>query len=286
MLDLPLYNFTCAVYGDVADNAGVPKIPMVDIGGRTLHSIVQTSYISANEQSTSMTLEALINKNEMKQNAFNMNTVEFYRMTLNRDKPAIFHWKEKWKPFFRENLETTKPNIKMYYSKPAISKDSDIAFRLLHNSLPHPNQISHFTPDGVRTCNVCKGNDGTLYHRFFSCPALKEIRSLSLSIISKIDPNRVVSDYFFLIGPKGKTTQDSLISYILTSTKATIHQFFCDSSIIQTDIAQAANILKRSLLIKLKKRIHLEQVARTEDSFNLAWKNVAKTLNKMLSFNF
>lgn len=286
ILNLPLYNFTCAIYGDVADDAGVPKIPMVDIGARALHSIVQTSYISANEQSTLTPLESLTNKNELSQNAFNMTTVDFYRLTLKKDKPAIFHWKEKWKPFFRENLEIIKPNIKMYYSKPAISTDSDIAFRLLHHSLPHPNQISHFTPDGVRTCNVCKANDGTLYHRFFSCPVLKEIRSLSFSIIRKIDPNIELSDYFVLIGPKVKSTKNSLISYILTTSKATIHQFFCDSSLIHSNTAQAALILKRSLLIKLKKRIHLEQVARTEESFNIAWNNVAKTQNKILSFNF
>lgn len=284
-LNIPLLMFTCATFGGVLDRHGNPKIPLVDLGSRMLRDIVRGAYDGMNSDSVKDSREALVLRKKSSISFLNITSRMFYDVVLTVVL-IVYHFKEKWKRYIDYDFELIKPNIKMFYYPPALSADADIAFKLLHHSLPHPNQTSHFNPQNTRDCLVCHGDDGTLYHRFFTCPALEKIKMVIEMLIKKITPAIRLNPIKYLIGPKTKSRDNNLISFVLTTSKASIHEFFCDSSRIHNDVNVASETLMRIFVSKLKKRINLEFIARKEESFNNLWGSLAVSHNNALMINF
>lgn len=93
--------------------------------------------------------------------------------------PVIFHWIEKWGRYLDFDVDLIKPNMKSYYYPPTESKKADIALKLFHHALPHPNQTSHFAVGNLRECLVCHQDEGSLFNRFFTCGAQNNLKVTS-----------------------------------------------------------------------------------------------------------
>lgn len=285
MLNIPLFVYTCGTLGDVVDSEGNSKIPVVDVSSRMLSSVASDVYNRLSNNSIKTSRDALVVEKKPTISFEDCTTQIFYEMALS-EIPVIFHYKVKWKDKIQGPLETFSPNIKMLYNKPTLTVDADIAFKLIHHSLPHPNQTSHFAPNNSRLCNVCKGDDGSLFHRFFECAALQYLKVLTNTLITTVTPTYTITNFNFLFGPKSKTRDNSLISFILNCSKAVIHQFFCNTQIIHTDLTESSRTLERLLVCKIKKRIHIEFLACNEESFNSTWGSLAQSHNKVLNYSF
>lgn len=286
LLNIPLYMFTCASFGDVIDRFGNPKIPIMDRESRMINDVVREAYVLMGLASTKSSREALVYKENRVVSFMNISSQIFYEVLLS-EIPVVFHWKEKWRRYFDFNVDSVKPNMKMLYYPPTESRNADIAFKLFHHSLPHPNQTSHFAVGNTRECNVCHQDDGTLYHRFFTCPALNSIKVNMTSIIQNIKPNFNVNSINFITGPSVKSKENCIISFILTSAKTVIHEFFCDSTIIHPrDIVISSGILNRRFIAHLKKRINVEFLAKKPNTFNDMWGFLAESTNKLLVYKF
>lgn len=288
ILHIPLYQFTCASFGDVIGHDGSSKIPIMDRDSRMIGAVVERAYSLLNQNSVNTSREALVHRDKKLINFSSVSSQEFYEVVL-AEMPVVFHWKEKWKRFLDFDENSIKPNMKMFYYPPNESKSADISFKLFHHALPHPNQTSHFTVTNTRECNVCHQNDGTLYHRFFTCPVLNSIKITIISIIRSIKPNSDfnVNSINFITGPSVKSKENCLISFVLSTAKTVINEFFCDSTIIhQRDVVVSNGILKRNLIVKLKKRINVEFMSKKQHTFNDMWGLLAESVNNVLVYNF
>lgn len=286
-LSLPLFEFTCSVYGDVIDQMGNPKIPIVDLGSKMLFDTVRAVYVNLNSASDKDAIESLVLKNNNKVNFENITTKIFYDLNQLIDKPPIFQWKVKWKLHMQVDFENIKHNTKNFYTYPTRAHDADISYRLLNHSLPHPNQTSHFSPNNSRNCNVCFSTDGSLYHRFFTCPALVRVAQTTKNIIQNIKTGFLLDNVNVLLGPKSRTKENALINFVLTSMKSVVHQFFSDSRRVHTnDIQIAQSTINRLFTSKIKSRIQAEFLARKEISFNAIWSPIARSNHRVLLYMF
>lgn len=288
MLSLPLFEFTCAVFGDVVDRFGDSRIPIVDLGSRMLSDTVRALCVNLDSASENSASAGLVLKDNKKTNFENINTKTFYDLVLSIEKPPVFQWKVKWNQHMQFDFENVKINTKNFYAHPTSSIDADIAYRLLNHSLPHPNQTSHFSPNNTRNCNVCFSNDGTLYHRFFTCPALIKIIEKAKNIIENIKPDFPMNSINYLLGPKSRTKDNALINFVLTSMKSIVHQFFTDSRRVHTNnIEIAQNTIKRLFISKIKQRIRNEFLGRPAMGFYIIWGPlVARSDNNDIEFLF
>lgn len=95
-LNIPLYTFTCATFGDVVDCFGNSKILILDRDSRMINNVVQEAYARINQNSAKSSREALVHKVQRRDNFENVSSQAFYGIVL-AEIPVIFHWKEKWK---------------------------------------------------------------------------------------------------------------------------------------------------------------------------------------------
>jgi hypothetical protein len=57
------------------------------------------------------------------------------------------------------------------YHHPILSKDGDIAWRILHNRIVTPQQVHQWSKQDIVDCPWCTGTTGTIDHIFLNCPS-------------------------------------------------------------------------------------------------------------------
>lgn len=177
---------------------------------------------------------------------------------------------------------------RVFYSYPTRYKDADVAFKLLHHSLAHPNQLSHIDRRVQRTCTVCAG-EGSLFHRFFACPALQELMELVGRLSRLISPSFGTDRLSFLIGPRTCSGANRLLSFVLCLVKSTVHLYYMragQGNQEQRDLISHRSALKRHLVARLQKRMRLEYLVTETSAFNATWSPLGFVRDGTLMFGW
>jgi len=149
------------------------------------------------------------------------------------------------KQFFWNNL----------YTYPTDKRDSDVAWRLLHNALVTPRRLYQWKIIPSSLCPWCK-QEGNLSHMFFQCQQTKQIWKLVSRKLAQINESPLPTHEKLLTGYQRKTSPAKLSNFILTLAKSTIYRSYM--SVIKEDNPTPPCYLK-IFKSRLKYRITLEQ---------------------------
>lgn len=212
--------------GDVINAAGNFVIPNHTAEQKMLRTIVrelfqnvchQTQYRTEDDLENFLTLDGRKFETQSTRELSNL-----VRVCLKTDEQQ---WQQKWGSFIGHSFPKIIPNLKNIYCYPSNFVESDIAVKLLYHALPHPNQLSHFNPVNARSCGYC-GGDGSLYHRFWLCSVLNELKTTITNLCLLISPTFVLNNSSFIIGTRSRRLKDRVISMVLSQSKYNIHHFF------------------------------------------------------------
>jgi hypothetical protein len=79
-----------------------------------------------------------------------------------------------------------KPKWEAAYHPPILSKDGDIAWKILHNRITTPQQLYCWNKRDTPDCLWCPGTSGTTEHMFLDCPSVIDLWNQLTKILHKL----------------------------------------------------------------------------------------------------
>ncbi|PNF28681.1 hypothetical protein B7P43_G07886 [Cryptotermes secundus] len=162
-----------------------------------------------------------------------------------------------------------KPKWEALYHPPIISKDGDIAWRILHNRITTPQQLHRWKKKDTPNCPWCPGTSGTTEHMFLDCPHAVDFYNKLVNTLHKLLGPHTIQKKHILYGyPSLHTTPHQLANYLIVLAKSTIYKTFI-AAIANSTKHQEANY-HRMFQMRLHFRLQLEM-------HHSIWKNDVKT---------
>jgi hypothetical protein len=148
-----------------------------------------------------------------------------------------------------------KPKWEAVYHHPILSKDGDVAWRILHNRIVTPQQLHKWGKRDTSDCPWCPGTTGTIDHMFFECPtAIAFWGHLTKTLHDLLGPHPLQKRHILYGYPTLDTTPQQLANYLLVLAKTTIYKTYLATN----STHQQPPDYQRMFRMRLQFRLHLE----------------------------
>lgn len=141
------------------------------------------------------------------------------------------------------------------HNYPTDRKDSDVAWKLLHNALVTPRKLHQWRVITSSLCPWCK-EEGNIQHMFFKCQQTKPLWNYISIKIAQINQTPLPNFEQLLIGFPGKTPAKNLTNFLLTLAKSTIYRTYMN--VIKEENPEVPCYLK-IFKLRLKYRLAIER---------------------------
>lgn len=153
------------------------------------------------------------------------------------------------------------------YTYPSDRRDSNTAWRLLHNALVTPRRLHQWKIIPSSLCTWCQ-QEGNLPHMFFQCKEVKQLWNFVSRKIAAINNTQLPSYEQLLVGFPADTPAGKLSNFLLVLAKDTIYRSYMN--VIKErnpPNPQYLSFFKRRLNYRLTLQENYAQITRTQDNF-------------------
>ena len=165
-----------------------------------------------------------------------------------------------------------KPNWKGLYHYPILSKDGDIAWRILHNSIVTPEKLHQWGRRTTPDCPWCTGIRGTLDHMFLDCPAVKNIWISATTILNKLLGPHPLQKKLILYGyPQLNDTPQQLANYLLVLAKSTIYKTYMATNSTDRPTTDYWRLFRLRLQYRMYIEMHQSHYRNEMENFQKYW---------------
>jgi hypothetical protein len=120
-----------------------------------------------------------------------------------------------------------KPKRETVYHPPILSKDGDIAWKILHNKITTPQQLHRWNKRNTPDSPWCSGTSGTTAHMFLDCPSVIDFwNQLTKTLHKLLGPQQLQKKYILYGLPALHTTSQQIANYLIVLAKSSIYKTF------------------------------------------------------------
>lgn len=153
------------------------------------------------------------------------------------------------------------------YCYPSDRRDSNTAWRLLHNALVTPRRLFQWKIIPSSLCQWCQ-KEGNITHMFFQCNEVKPLWDFVSNKIAAINQTALPSYEQLLVGFPTSTPASRLSNFLLVLAKDTIYKSYMNViKQAKPPNPQYLMFFERRLKYRLTLQEHYAQLTRSQDKF-------------------